>query len=200
MCYLTIKELSKMTEHAFIMTQSLTKDMNGNQDLFRPGAVRALCSITDPTTLQSIERYMKQAIVDKNTAVASAALISSFHLCNKAYDVVKRWSNEAQQASSSDNQMVQYHALGLLHHLRKRDPLAIEKLVVKLSRSGLKSPLAYTLLIRIAAKLLADDDDRTALFDFIESCLRNKNEMVVYEAASAIVNMKNIFFLANIWI
>ena len=25
MCYLTIKELSKMTEHAFIMTQSLSK-------------------------------------------------------------------------------------------------------------------------------------------------------------------------------
>ena len=89
-----------MTEHAFIMTQSLTKDMNGKQDLFRPGAVRALCSITDPTTLQSIERYMKQAIVDKNTAVASAALISSFHLCDKAYDVVKRWVNEAQEACS----------------------------------------------------------------------------------------------------
>lgn len=29
------------------------------------------------------------------------------------------------------------------------------------------------------------------LFDFIESCLRNKNEMVVYEAASAIVHMPN---------
>ena len=86
--------------------------------------------------------------------------------------------NEAQEACSSDNQMVQYHALGLLHHLRKRDPLAIEKLVSKLARSGLKSPLAYTLLIRIAAQLLADDEDRSALFDFIESCLRNKNEMV----------------------
>uniref|UniRef100_A0A8B9JPZ3 Coatomer protein complex, subunit gamma 2 n=1 Tax=Astyanax mexicanus TaxID=7994 RepID=A0A8B9JPZ3_ASTMX len=29
------------------------------------------------------------------------------------------------------------------------------------------------------------------LFDFIESCLRNKHEMVVYEAASAIVHMPN---------
>lgn len=29
------------------------------------------------------------------------------------------------------------------------------------------------------------------LFDFIESCLRNKHEMVVYEAASAIVNLPN---------
>lgn len=29
------------------------------------------------------------------------------------------------------------------------------------------------------------------LFDFIESCLRNKHELVIYEAASAIVNMPN---------
>ena len=28
-------------------------------------------------------------------------------------------------------------------------------------------------------------------FDFIESCLRNKHELVIYEAASAIVNMPN---------
>ena len=29
------------------------------------------------------------------------------------------------------------------------------------------------------------------MFDFIESCLRHKAEMVIYEAAHAIVNMKN---------
>ena len=39
---------------------------------------------------------------------------------------------------------------------------------------------------------MEEQPDRTYLFDFIESCLRNKHEMVVYEAASAIVNMKNI--------
>jgi coatomer protein complex subunit gamma len=191
-CYLAIKEMSKMTEHAFIMTQSLSKDMTGKMDTFRPGAVRALCSITDPTTLQSIERYMKQAIVDKNHAVSSSAIISSLHLSDRAYDVVKRWVNEAQQGLSSPNDMVQYHALGLLHHLRQRDPLAVEKLVSKLAKSGLKSPFAHCLLIRIAAQLLEDAPERTHLFDFIESCLRNKTEMVVYEAASAIVNMKNV--------
>ena len=47
-------------------------------------------------------------------------------------------------------------------------------------------------MIRIAAQLLEEQPDRTFLFDFIESCLRNKHEMVVYEAASAIVNMKNV--------
>lgn len=29
------------------------------------------------------------------------------------------------------------------------------------------------------------------LFDFIESCLRNKHEMVIYEAASAIIHLPN---------
>ena len=29
------------------------------------------------------------------------------------------------------------------------------------------------------------------VFDFIESCLRNKHEMVIYEAASAIIHLPN---------
>ena len=96
--------------------------------------------------------------------------------------------------------MVQYHALGLLHHLRKRDPLAIEKLVQKLARSGLKSPLAATLLIRIAAQLLADDEDRSQLFDFIESCLRHKNEMVIITYVTVInspLTEPNEYFLLS---
>jgi len=52
--------------------------------------------------LQAIERYMKQAIVDRNAAVSSAALVSSLHLVRTAGDLVKRWVNEAQEALNSD--------------------------------------------------------------------------------------------------
>lgn len=85
--------------------------------------------------LQAIERYMKQAIVDKVPSVSSSALVSSLvnncygfpsnlrfqrvlssswsnclcvqHMVKMSYDVVKRWVNEAQEAASSDNIMVQ---------------------------------------------------------------------------------------------
>ncbi|KAL7079888.1 hypothetical protein ACQ4LE_000868 [Meloidogyne hapla] len=89
--------------------------------------------------------------------------------------------------------MVQFHALSLLYQIRSSDRLAILKMVQKFSKSGLRSPLAICYLIRIAAKLVEEDDgsDRIA-FQFIESCLRNKHEMVVYEAASAIVRMPSI--------
>merc|ERR1719192_1714081 len=51
------------------------------------------------------------------------------------------------------------------------------------------------MLIRIAAQMIEEEDSADlpgiqAYFDFIESCLRHKSEMVIYEAAHAIVNMK----------
>ena len=50
------------------------------------------------------------------------------------FEVVKRWVNEAQEAVNSDSVMVQYHALGLLYHIRKTDRLAVTKLVSKLTK------------------------------------------------------------------
>ncbi|XP_018963343.2 coatomer subunit gamma-2-like [Cyprinus carpio] len=191
MCYLTIKEMANISEDVIIVTSSLTKDMTGKEDVYRGPAIRALCRITDTTMLQAIERYMKQAIVDKVPSVSSSALVSSLHMVKMSFDVVKRWVNEAQEAASSDNIMVQYHALGLLYHLRKNDRLAVTKMLNKFTKSGLKSPFAYCMMIRIASKLLEETEGGhdSPLFDFIESCLRNKHEMVVYEAASAIVHM-----------
>uniref|UniRef100_A0A8D0Q122 Coatomer subunit gamma n=1 Tax=Sus scrofa TaxID=9823 RepID=A0A8D0Q122_PIG len=191
MCYLTIKEMSCIAEDVIIVTSSLTKDMTGKEDNYRGPAVRALCQITDSTMLQAIERYMKQAIVDKVPSVSSSALVSSLHLLKCSFDVVKRWVNEAQEAASSDNIMVQYHALGLLYHVRKNDRLAVSKMISKFTRHGLKSPFAYCMMIRVASRQLEEEDGSrdSPLFDFIESCLRNKHEMVVYEAASAIVNL-----------
>ncbi|XP_045508737.1 coatomer subunit gamma [Colias croceus] len=192
MVYLCIKELSKLAQDVIIVTSSLTKDMTGKEDLYRAAAIRALCSITDSTMLQAIERYMKQAIVDKNPAVSSAALVSALHLSSTAPDLVKRWANEAQEGINSDNAMVSYHALGLVAATRKNDKLSTVKLVTRLAKSPIKSPYALCLLIRLAAQLVEEDDSEASqpYIEFIECCLRHKSEMVIYEAAHAIVNLR----------
>ncbi|KAK6748742.1 hypothetical protein RB195_001393 [Necator americanus] len=190
--YVAVKDLSSLADDVIIVTSSLTKDMTGREDVYRAAAIRALCRITDTGMLQTIERYMKQAIVDKNGAVSSAALVSAKHLMKKNAEVVRRWANEVQEAVSSDNNMVQYHALGVLYHIRSNDRLAVNKLVQKFSKSGLRSPHAVCYLIRIAAKLIEEDEQAdSSIFSFIEACLRHKSEMVVYEAASAIVALPN---------
>ncbi|NXE69798.1 COPG2 protein, partial [Calcarius ornatus] len=200
MCYLTIKEMANISEDVIIVTSRWDTLQNPRQRIFPPSGEGAAapwlwlsCYSVEGTMLQAIERYMKQAIVDKVPGVSSSALVSSLHMMKISYDVVKRWINEAQEAASNDNIMVQYHALGLLYHLRKNDRLAVSKMLNKFTKCGLKSQFAYCMLIRIASKLLRESEEghESPLFDFIESCLRNKHEMVIYEAASAIIHLPN---------
>lgn len=88
--------------------------------------------------------------------------------------------------------MVSYHALAVVAGARRNDRLSTVKLVTKLARTPLRSPYALCLLIRHAAKLAEEDqsDASEPYMEFIESCLRHKSEIVVYEAAHAIVNLR----------
>jgi coatomer protein complex subunit gamma len=42
--------------------------------------VRVLCQIVDSQLLAQIERYLKQAVVDKSPVVAASVLVSAVHL------------------------------------------------------------------------------------------------------------------------
>eukprot|EP00741_Cyanophora_paradoxa_P012774 tig00020629_g12339.t1 len=201
MVYLVIKELCPSREEVIIVTSCLTKDMNSKIDVYRANAIRVLCKILegDMAMLTQIERYLKQAIVDKNPFVSSAALVSGIHLSRHNSEVVKRWANEVQECTvNSKNGMVQFHALALLHHIKQHDRLAISKLVASMTKASIRSPLAICLLIRYVVRVMKDDtnanqgqNDRPHL-DFLESCLRHKNEMVIYEAAKAICSLPNV--------
>ncbi|CAE6466929.1 unnamed protein product [Rhizoctonia solani] len=159
MVYLAVKELSTSAEDVIMVTSSIMKDMQGNLDaVYRPNAIRALCRIIDPSMVQGVERFFKAAIVDKAPSIATAALVSSYHLFPVSKDVIKRWVNEAQEAlntkptssyfnpiassgwgsrSQPDQQQVlpsttfitQYHALGLLYLIRQQDRMAVTKMI-----------------------------------------------------------------------
>ncbi|NXA13832.1 COPG2 protein, partial [Sapayoa aenigma] len=188
MCYLTIKDMAHISEDVIIVTSSLTKDMTGKEDAYRGPAIRALCRITDHSCWEGGSRGEGPA---GTRGVTGAGLWLLQHMTRISHDVVKRWLNEAQEAASSDNIMVQYHALGLLYHLRSGDRLAVAKMLSKFTRCGLRSQFAQCLLVRIASKLLRDSQHgpESPLFDFLESCLRHKHEMVIYEAACAIIHL-----------
>lgn len=194
MMYLFIKEVAETCEpdDVIIVTSSLTKDMNTGVDLYRANSMRVLAKIIDAAMLGAIERYLKQAIVDRNAFVASSALMAGLKLFQTCPEIVRRWNNEVQEAVNSSSDMVQYHALSLLYNIKQHDRLAVSKIVQQLSKGSLRSPLAACLLIRYTSNLLRDDMTSTnakASYQFLESCLRHKNEMVIYEAAKAMCNL-----------
>lgn len=167
------------------------------------------------TTVQGIERLIKTAIVDKTPSVSSAALVSSYHLLPIAKDVVRRWQSETQEAASSSKQstgflglssaahanpisqtnyMTQYHAIGLLYQMRAHDRMALVKMVQQYGAAGaVKSPAAIVLLVRLAAKLAAEDQSlRKPMMQMLDGWLRHKHEMVNFEAARAICEMRDV--------
>ncbi|CAA7051496.1 unnamed protein product [Microthlaspi erraticum] len=197
MVYLIIKELSPSSDEVIIVTSSLMKDMNSKIDMYRANAIRVLCRIIDGTLLTQIERYLKQAIVDKNPVISSAALVSGLHMLKTNPEIVKRWSNEVQEAVQSRAALVQFHALALLHQIRQNDRLAVSKLVGTLTRGAVRSPLAQCLLIRYTSQIIRDmgnqgQSGERPFYDFLESCLRHKAEMVILEAARAITELDGV--------
>ncbi|KAG0575329.1 hypothetical protein KC19_VG337300 [Ceratodon purpureus] len=197
MVYLMIKEISPSSDEVIIVTSSLMKDMNSKTDLYRANAIRVLCRITDGGLLGQIERYLKQAVVDKNPVVSSAALVSGIHLLQSNPEIVKRWSNEVQEAVQSKAPLVQFHGLALLHQIRQNDRLALSKLVSGLTRGSVRSPLAQCLLIRYTSQVIAESGPNTMtgdrpFYDFLEICLRNKTDMVMFEAARAITELSGV--------
>ncbi|CRG85762.1 putative coatomer subunit gamma [Talaromyces islandicus] len=215
MVYLILKELANTAEDVIMSTSIIMKDTAvGSDVLYRANAIRALCRIIDATTVQGIERLIKTAIVDKTPSVSSAALVSSYHLLPIARDVVRRWQSETQEAASSAktstgflgfssgqnhaisqaNYMTQYHAIGLLYQMRSHDRMALVKMVQQYGAAGaVKSPAAVVLLVRLAAKLAEEDAGlRKPMMQMLDGWLRHKHEMVNFEAAKAICDMKDV--------
>nr|OQO25531.1 hypothetical protein B0A51_06569 [Rachicladosporium sp. CCFEE 5018]OQO26035.1 hypothetical protein B0A51_06720 [Rachicladosporium sp. CCFEE 5018] len=216
MVYLVIKELANTAEDVIMVTSSIMKDTAvGNDIVYRANAIRALCRIIDASTVQAIERNIKTAIVDKVPSVSSAALVSSYHLLPIARDIVRRWQSETQEAASSNkssggfmgfggnahamaasntNYTTQYHAIGLLYQMRSLDRMALVKMVQQYSAAGaVKSPMARVMLVRLAAKLAEDDPTlRKPMMKLLDDWLRDKSEMVNFEAAKAICAMPDL--------
>lgn len=193
-----IKEVAEATSsnEVIIVTSSLIKDMNSNTELYRGNAIRVLSKILDGPMLGQIDRYIKQAIVDRNALVSSSALVSGLHLMRANPDVVRRWVNEVQTAVTSEESMVQFHALGLLYAIKQHDKQAVSKMVSQLSRTPLRSPLAVILLIRYTTGLLGGGDvpaaTARASYEFLERCLNHRSDMVIYEAARAICALPQV--------
>ncbi|POW06911.1 hypothetical protein PSTT_08602 [Puccinia striiformis] len=234
MVYLVIKELSDLAQDVIMVTSSIMKDMQPNLEvIYRPNAIRALCRVIDGSMIQGIERFYKSAIVDRNSSISSAALVSSYHLYPIAKDVIKRWANEAQeslnakgtgggssfiaasassylssfgggggqtqsgyQAVASSSYITQYHALGLLYAIRQQDRMAVSKLIQQLGggkSNTLRSPYALCMLIRFASKIMDEDPNlHKQMHELLEGFLRHKSDMVNYEAARAICEMRNV--------
>ncbi len=123
----------KETE-VFIVVSSLTKDMNSSEYAFKANSMKVLAKIIDPENLPSIERYLRQAILDKNPYVQKGALMSGIILFEKAPDSIKKWTTEVQDKLTSPDPQVAYLSLILMSLIKSNDLFSASRVQSKGSK------------------------------------------------------------------
>ena len=166
--------------------------MMSENNMYKANALRVLTKIADKSNIMSIEKMVKTSMVDKSTHVKSSALVSSLSFLEKHPEMVKKMVGDIQNNLLSGNKELQYHALLLLHEIRKVDPMAILKILSQLtkSQSALPSRLAKVQLIRYIKEILtyANLDSRTkeGFIEYLNECLTRNPDMVEFEAAKSL--------------
>jgi len=200
MVYVLLKDISEGATSVFMVTNSLSKDMQSKNDSYRANAIR-VSRILDAGTVAQIDRYLKAAVVDKSPFVASAALVCGVALAHSAPDMIRRWVNEVGEALNSRNPMVQYHALNLMYELKKQDRLSLQKLECGFATGqqggpvGSRSPQTECLLINFAVSMILSDRDpqiERVLLGYLDTCLKNKSDIVTFEAARSLCLLAQI--------
>jgi coatomer protein complex subunit gamma len=116
-------------------------------------------------------------------------------------EMIKRWLNEVSECLNSSHPMVQYHGLNLMYELKKQDRLALQKLVCGFATGqqggdvGSRPPAVETLLISHSTGMIISETDPQIiklLLSYLVACLRNKSDIVTFEAARALCYLAQI--------
>ena len=182
----------------------MTKDVGQNEnDMCKANALRVLTKIIDDLYVQSLEKYLKQALIDKSNHVVSAALVSLVNLYKKgghSTEIVKKLVNELQdKLLNSGDGNLQYQALLILFELKKNDQMAVLKLLFQLSQSKVHNAVAKCQLIRYIKQCFLGNpmlDQRTVkgFLGYVETCTgKDQDEAVQFEAAKTLCELVEVF-------
>ena len=135
--FLFVKHLN-WWQSSFILTGSLITELNGDDDLIKPNCFRLLGQITDASSVNVVERLLKEAINNKNHEVASSALSCTLFMCLKGFGIAKSWINEISEKLSSslgEENLLTFHTLLLLKEIKKNDKLFLIKIFSKIAEN-----------------------------------------------------------------
>ena len=200
--FLFVKHLN-WWQSSFILTGSLITELNGDDDLIKPNCFRLLGEITDASSVNVVDRLLREAINNKNHEVASSALCCTLFMTLKGLPIAKQWINEISEklsSSLSEENLLTFHTLLLLREIKKNDKLFLIKTFSRIvENSGFRnhrSQFAICQLIRYITELMKKGDLEQNVKDifnrYLEVCLYNIEESIKIEAARSVMQIPNV--------
>ncbi len=196
--FLFVKHLN-FWQNSFILTGSLINEINQQGgDLIKPCCFRLLGQIIDNSSVNAVERYLKVAISNKSTEIASSALICTLIMVFKGFNVAKNWISEISEKlnnSIGQNNLITFHTLLLLKEIKDKDKLFLIKIFSKIAdASKSRSQFALCQLIRYISQLMNKEELKSETIKvftiFLERCTYKVEDSIKIEACRAIFSLK----------
>ncbi|KAK1442702.1 coatomer gamma subunit [Babesia gibsoni] len=184
--YLLIKSIEVNETEIFIVTSSLTKDINSPNSVYRANAIRALCLIVKSNMASMIERYLKSSLVDRDSYVCSSALLCCIRIFTQMPQLIKRWVGEASACLPNSNHMVQFHATLLLFLFRLNDKQSLRKLVATLRQTKMGMYTECFIIRFLAANYAIMEKE---CVEVLTSSLKSPWEATRLEAVKSIISL-----------
>lgn len=184
--YVLIKSIVVNETEIFIVTSSLTKDINSPNNVYRANAIRTLCLILKSNMASQLERYLKASLVDRDAYVCSSALLCCIRIFTQMPQLIKRWVGEASTCLTSSNPMVQFHATLLLFLFRLNDKQSLRKLVATLRQSKMGIYTECFIIRFLAANFSIMEAE---CVEVLHVSLRSSMDATRLEAVKAIISL-----------
>ncbi|GBE61648.1 coatomer gamma 2-subunit [Babesia ovata] len=184
--YLLIKSIRVNETEIFIVTSSLTKDINSPNLIYRANAIRAMCLIVKSNMASQVERYIKSSLVDRDTYVCSSAILFCIRVFPQMQQMIRRWVGEAATCLTNSNEMVQFHGTLMMFLARLNDRQSLRKLVATL-RQGKMGVHTECFIIRFVAANFGIME--AECIDLIKSGIKSNKEAVSLEALKAVISL-----------
>ncbi|MCQ2815994.1 MAG: hypothetical protein MJ252_01900 [archaeon] len=193
--FLFVKHLN-FWDNSFILTGSLISEINKNDDnLLKPNCFRLLGQIIDSSSVSVVERLLKVAISNQNADISCSAIICTYFMMLKGFNVAKSWISEITDkltASFGQENLMTFHILLLLKAIKSSDKLFLVKIYLKIADSQYsKSQFALCQLIRYVSEMMRTEELESGVLNnfnaFLERSLYSLEESVKIEACRAIL-------------
>ncbi|ORM40711.1 Coatomer subunit gamma [Babesia sp. Xinjiang] len=182
--YLLIKSIHANETEIFIVTSSLTKDVNSPNQIYRANAIRAMCLVVKSNVASQVERYIKSSLVDRDAYVCSSALLCCIRIFMQMPQIVRRWVGEAATCLTNTNEMVQFHGTLMMFLVRLSDKQSLRKLVTTLRQRAMGVHTECFVIRFVAANFNIME---TECVEIVNAGLKHTKDAVKLEALKAVV-------------
>ncbi|KAM3147093.1 hypothetical protein pb186bvf_000809 [Paramecium bursaria] len=187
---MTYKLLKIIMQQKFIhmIFQCLIKDLINENQFIKIEALKFIPFIQDEEYIVQLERFIHNALIDKNQLISSAALVVGIHIVNKYPNLVSKWQFEVVQNIDQKQENLNYHSLILFHEIKKTNLSQFIKIIILQIKKHLQSLMHFQIIKFIKDILPLTDVYKQDLMTYLFQQVDSFYSLIFFQTSKILIN------------